>query len=234
MTPADAPHDPRLDAAGEDHPGVLPRESDLVALAATRRGLKLAAPGLLLVMLGLLPLGSGAIAPLLLALRFGGWTLLALGLLTTSVTPDGPLPRGLRELYVVIFVLGAARTLWSRLGDLPDLGAMETRFVWALDIALLLLPWILYRFCQHRGLTGRAITWLWCALALAGVFVVNLATHSTWALWLCPVIGLVLAVNAWQSARDVWLDAVYKNARVQHLTRDPSLTCRRGSSSSVD
>jgi hypothetical protein len=214
------PHDPRLDDPGLDHPGVLPRESDLVALAATRRGLKLLAPGLLMVLLGVVPFGGGTLAPVLLALRLGGWSLLALGLLVSAVTPDGPLPRGLRELFVLVFALGALRTLWGRFAGLPDLGALEMRFVWALDGALLLLPWILYRFCQHRGLTGRAITWLWCALALAGVFVVNLASHSIWALWLCPAIGLALAVNAWQSARDVWLDAVYKNARAQHLARE--------------
>lgn len=220
MTPASKRHDERLDDPGDDHPGVLPRESDLVALAATRRGLALAAPGLLLVMLGLLPMGVEALAPVLLALRVAGWSVLALGLAITSVTPDGPLPRGVKELYVLVFALGAVRSVWGRFEGLPDLGAFETRFVWALDAALLLLPWILYRFCQHRGLTGRAITWLWCALALAGVFLVNLATHSIWALWLCPAIGLVLGVNAWQSARDVWQDAVYKNARAQHLARD--------------
>lgn len=216
-------HDERLDEAGEDHPGVLPRESDLVALAATRRGLKLAAPGLLLVLLGVAPFAGDALGAPLLALRFTGWALLALGLAVTAVTPDGPLPRGVREVYVMIFALAVVRSVWGRFEALPDLARLETRFVWVLDAALLLLPWILYRFCQHRGLTGRAITWLWCALALLLVLILNLLTHSTWALWLCPAIGLVLAVNAWQTARDVWLDAVYKNARVQHLARDPSL-----------
>jgi hypothetical protein len=220
VTGQPTPHDTRLDDPGEDQPGVLPRESDLVALASTRRGLALIAPGLLLVLLGVVPLGGGALAPLFVALRLAGWSLLALGLWVSSPTPDGPLPRGLRELYVLVFALGALRTLWSRFDGLPELGVLEQGFVWVLDAALLLLPWILYRFCLHRGLTGRAITWLWCALALAGVFVVNLSTHSTWALWLCPAIGLVLAVNARQSARDVWLDAVYKNARVQHLARE--------------
>lgn len=216
-------HDPRLDEAGEEHPGVLPRQSDLVALAATRRGLKLAAPGLLLVLLGVMPAAFDVLGPALLALRFTGWALLALGVALTAVTPDGPLPRGLRELYVLVFGLGALRSVHDRFLDLPQLDSLETGFVWLLDLALLLLPWILWRFCQHRGLTGRAITWLWCALALLTVFLVNVVSRSTWALWLCPAIGLVLSVNAWQTARDVWLDAIYKNARVQHLERDPSL-----------
>lgn len=216
-------HDERLDAAGDEHPGVLPRQSDLVALAATRRGLKLAAPGLLLVLLGVMPAAFDVLGPLLLVLRFTGWVLLALGLAVTAVTPDGPLPRGLRELYVLVFGLGALRSLHGRFLDLPDLDSIETGFVWLLDAALLALPWILWRFSQHRGLTGRAITWLWCALALLTVFLVNFFSRSTWALWLCPAIGVLLAVNAWQTARDVWLDALYKNARVQHLARDPSL-----------
>lgn len=216
-------HDERLDEAGDEHPGVLPRESDLVALAATRRGLKLAAPGLLLVLLGVIPAPPDALGPALLVLRFAGWALLALGLAVTAATPDGPLPRGVREACVLIFALGAVRSVYGRFENLPDLSRLEMRFVWLLDAALLALPWILWRFCQHRGLTGRAITWLWCALALLSVFLVNFTTRSTWALWLCPAIGLVLAVNAWQTARDVWLDAVYKNARVQHLARDPSL-----------
>jgi hypothetical protein len=216
-------HDPRLDEGGEDHPGVLPRESDLVALAATRRGLKLAAPGLLLVMVGVVPIAGGALSAPLFALRVLGWTLLAGGLALSSVTPDGPLPRGMREVFVLIFALGAARTVLGRIDGLPDLTALERNLVWVLDATLLALPWILWRFCQYRGLTGRAITWLWCALALLGVFLLNLVTRSPWALWLCPAIGAVLAVNAWQTARDVWLDAVYKNARVQHLARDASL-----------
>lgn len=216
-------HDSRLDEAGEDHPGVLPRQSDLVALAATRRGLKLAAPGLLLVLLGLVPIAGGALGAPLFVLRALGWTLLAVGFALSSVTPDGPLPRGMREAYVVIFGLGAARTVLGRIEGLPDLAALERNLVWVLDATLLALPWILWRFCQHRGLTGRAITWLWCALALLGVFLLNLVTRSPWALWLCPGIGAVLAVNAWQTARDVWLDAVYKNARAQHLARDAGL-----------
>jgi hypothetical protein len=213
-------HDPRLDEAGEDHPGVRPRESDLVALAATRRGLQLAAPGLLLVMLGLVPIAGGALGGPLFALRILGWTLLAVGLALGSVTPDGPLPRGMREACVAIFALSALRTALGRVGGLPDLPALERSLVWVVDGTFLALPWILWRFCQHRGLTGRAITWLWCALALLGVFLVNLTTRSTWALWLCPAIGLVLAVNAWQTARDAWHDAVYKNARVQQLARE--------------
>lgn len=216
-------HDPRLDESGESHPGVLPRQSDLVALARTRRGLKLAAPGLLLVMLGVVPIASGTLGLPLAALRLCGWSLLASGLALSAVTPDGPLPRGMREAYVLIFALGAVRTLAIRSGRLPDMPEVERSFVWLLDGTLLALPWILWRFCQNRGLTGRAITWLWCALALLGVFLVNFGTRSTWALWLCPAIGLVLALVAWQTARDVWLDGVYKNARVQHLARDPGL-----------
>jgi len=214
-----SPHDERLDAPGADHPGVLPRESDLVAIAATRRGLKVAAPGLLMVLVGVMPVAFDGLGPGLLALRFTGWALLALGVALTARTPDGPLPRGLREFYVLVFALAALRSVLGRFLDLPDLRAFETALVWLFDAALMVLPWILWRFCQQRGLTGRAITWLWCALALLAVFLVNFTSRSTWALWMCPAIGLVLAVNAWQTARDVWLDAVYKNARVQHLER---------------
>lgn len=214
------PHDTRLDEAGEDHPGVLPRESDLVALAATRRGLKIAAPGLLLAMLGVAPIEGGALAAPLLACRFAGWALLAVGVSVSAATPDGPLPRGLREFYALVFALGALRAGWSRFEGIPDMPEAERALVWTLNAALLALPWILWRFCQLRGLTGRAITWLWSALALLAVFLVNFTTRTTWALWLCPAIGIVLALAAWQTARDVWLDAVYKNARVQHLSRE--------------
>ena len=216
--PEGGAHDPRLDETGEEHPGVLPRESDLIALAATRRGLKVAAPGMLLVLCGVVPLDVDWLGPALLGVRFLGWVLLAVGLWFTASTPDGPLPGLLRSAYVLLFSMGAVRVLYDRFLDQPGLALWEKRGVWLLNAGVLLLPWILWRFCQHRGLTGRAITWLWCALALMTVFIVNFMTRSSWALWLCPVIGLILAVNAWQTARDVWLDAVYKNARVKHLS----------------
>lgn len=207
--------DPRLEDAGEDHPGVAPGPVDLIALETTRRGLTVAAPGLFLVLSGVIPIeGSGLpVSGPLIAMRVTGWALLALGLLLASPTPNGPLPAWLRPLYVLVCLGGASRVLYHRLVHAVHFDAGEAYFVYFLWIAFLALPWILWRFTQHRGLTGRAITWLWCALALASVFAINFVTRSSWALWLCPGIGLALALNARATARDVWLDAVYKSAR---------------------
>lgn len=208
-------HDRRLDQPGDEHPGVSPGPVDLIALEATRMALSLAAPGLLLVLLGVIPLGEAlaVLGPLLLVLRAAGWALLALALALSAPTPNGPLPRWLKPLYVLACAGGAVRVVYHRFLNAPALDQLEQLYVRLLWLAFLALPWILWRFTQHRGLTGRAITWLWCALALATVFVVNWVTRSSWALWLCPLIGVVLMLNARLTARDVWLDAVYKNAR---------------------
>jgi hypothetical protein len=208
-------HDPRLEAAGADHPGVAPGPTDLQQVARTRVGLQVAAPGFLLVLLGVIPLAVEGPLPggLVLATRALGWTLLAAALAIAAPTPNGPLPQWLKGPYVLACLGGALRVAYHRLWFDPAWAGWEERFVQLLWVAFLALPWILWRFCQHRGLTGRAITWLWCAMALLGVFVVNWTTRTSWALWLCPAIGVILFLNARLAARDVWDDAVYEHAR---------------------
>jgi hypothetical protein len=189
--------------------------TDLERVASTRRGLLVVAPGFLLVLLGAIPLSEGSLLPgaLSLAARFAGWSLLALALALMAPTPNGPLPAWLRALYVLAFAGAALRTVYHHWLFDPAGAAWEQRFVQLLWVAFLALPWILWRFCQHRGLTGRAITWLWCAMGLLSVFAVNWVTRTSWALWLCPAIGVILFVNARLTARDVWTDAIWKNAR---------------------
>ena len=207
-------HDPRLEAGGDDYPGVLPGPFDLIALERSRFGMRVAAPGLFLVLLGVVPAGDSAVlGGLLLGLRFLGWIFLAGAIALWAPTPNGPLPSWLKPLFVIACLAAAARVVYHRFWHVPDFDPVETRLVQAIWVVFLSLPWILWRFCQHRGLTGRALTWLWTALMLLTVFLVNLATRATWALYFCPIIGALLFVIARQTGRDLWLDAVYKNAR---------------------
>ncbi len=207
--------DPRLEDGGEAHPGLRPGPVDLIGIESTRLGLSILGCGLLLVFAGAIPLGSGApvLGTAALILRLLGWALLALGLALCAPTPNGPLPGWLRPLYVVGGLLGAMRVLYHRFLRQPGLEDWEQGLVAVLWAALLALPWILWRFCQHRGLTGRALIWLWCALALSVLFAINWTTRSSWALWLCPAIGLALYVNSRQTARDLWLAAVHAAGR---------------------
>ncbi len=203
--------DALLEDPGEAHPGVRPGAIDLIRIESTRLGLSVLGAGFLLVFAGAIPLESGAslLGSATLVLRFLGWTLFALALWLCAPTPNGPLPAWLKLAYVLAGVLGALRVVYHRFFRQPELAEWEQGLVALLWLALIALPWILWRFCQHRGLTGRAIIWLWCALALSAVFALNWATRSSWALWLCPAIGVALCVNARQTARNLWLSAVH-------------------------
>ena len=96
-------------------------------------------------------------------------------------------------------------------------------------ILTLSMPWILWRFCQHRGLIGRAITWLWLALVWS---VVAAALYWSWpseagdTLWVAavwPALGVVFAVTAHYTARDIWLDAVNrKTKKIVNARPDPA------------
>ena len=190
-------------------------KADLERVSRTRQGLVLAAPGFLLVLIGVIPLtdADSVLSAALLGVRLGGWALLAAGLFLCAPTPNGPLPSWLRVVYVLACVGGATRVAYHHFAFDPAWRVMEERYVALLWVAFLGLPWILWRFCQHRGLTGRAITWLWCAMALFAVFAINWSTRASWALWLCPLIGTALFANALMTARDLWDDAVHKAAR---------------------
>ena len=188
---------------------------DLALVGRTRQGLCLAGPGFLLVLVGVIPMAPSEVllASFLLAVRFAGWSLLAAALWLCAPTPNGPLPRWLKALYILACAGGALRVVYHRWAFHPAWAEWEQGYVALLWTAFLALPWILWRFCQHRGLTGRAITWLWCAMALFAVFAINFWTRTSWALWLCPAIGVALFANSLLTARDLWDDAVHKLAR---------------------
>jgi len=184
------------------------------------------------VLLGSVPLAAvgGAPAAVSLVVRFAGWSLLALAMALWAPTPNGPLPAWLKGLYVLACAGAAARAVYHHWLFESEWARWEQRYVQLLWVAFLALPWILWRFCQHRGLTGRAITWLWCAMGLLIVFAINWTTRTSWALWLCPAIGLMLFFNARLTARDVWTDAIWKNARAAALAADEA--AQPGSSAS--
>ena len=208
--------------------------ADAPALATvedTRLGLKLAGLGFLL--LGLAPL-AWSLPPraheswgsaYTLALALAGCALLALGLATNAATPQGPLPRWLRTAFVALFLLAAldlALVLGLRAAgiagdDLPIAPAAARRAQsavgWAVLLACISLTWILWRFCQHRGLTGRGLSWLWIAVVASGLTVALGSTERIWPAALFAPLGVLAFLLARQTARDVWLDAIYKTSK---------------------
>jgi hypothetical protein len=231
--PAAPEHDPRLDEGGEDHPLVLRGPFDLIALENTRLGLKAIGAGCMFAMIGLplylAPLAGtgrpGAIAGS--SLHLLGLVAIAGGALVCAPTPNGPLPRWLKSLYVLACAVAAIATVDRMVPVVPV--SIETWVhirLWierASGVLLLALPWILWRFCQHRGLTGRALTWIWVGMATAALALPLALVEARWFLWLVPPLGVLTWYAAMQTSRDVWLDAVYRNTRseLQNLNLSP-------------
>lgn len=195
-------------------PGGVPAPVDLVALEQTRQGLELAAPGVLLVLFSVPWIEALQVPDLLVSLvRMLGWLLLGLGLIVTAPTPDGPLPRWLKLPFAAACLLAALQAGLGATGWLPRMPALAPYLVRGGQLAFLLLPWILWRFCQQRGLTGRALSWLWGALALLAASGLYLYSDATWPLWLFPALAVTLFLITRQTARDLWLDALHKASR---------------------
>ncbi|MEO6711560.1 MAG: hypothetical protein ABIP42_18400 [Planctomycetota bacterium] len=233
--PPAAAHDPRLDASGDDHPAVQPSKFDLIALEQTRYGLQFLGLGLALWAVAH-PFIDHQIFGLA---RYAGWFAYALGLLTMAVavwicapTPHGPLPRAVKGC----FLLGSAAGIVIAIvhlnsqfaGTVPEEGIRKLVYgadnsSRAMCVGLL---WILWRFCQHRGLTGRGIVWLWIAMAVTALELPEAIKEwrSWWVVepswsWLSVVswgfvpLAILAIISAQQTARDVWLDAVYRHSK---------------------
>ena len=213
----------------------------LALLEDTRLGLKLAGLGFLL--LGLAPL-AWALPPrahaewgsaYTLALGLAGCGLLAMGLATTAPTPQGPLPGWLRATFVALFVLAALdlalvlalRTAGIAREELPvapeTARRTQSAVGWATLLACVALTWILWRFCQHRGLTGRALSWLWIAVLASGSTLALGSTNRIWPAALFAPLGVLACLLARQTARDVWLDAIYKTSKAALERSKPSV-----------
>ncbi len=232
------PHDPRLDSSGEEHPAVQPLPFDLIALESTRTGLRILGLGLGLVAFAVpMVLGSSARADRWVSLA--GWVLTALGFLCVVLgvtimapTPHGPLPK-LARVAAILF--GIAALISAIVQGFTHRSLIFPYFNTATDgvvpfineaarVALLALPWILWRFCQYRGLTGRAIVWLWIAMAGSALALAARFTETTNALlYGFPLLGVIVFFAARQTSRDVWLDALYRNTKFHALSK-PSAT----------
>ncbi len=227
-TPA-AAHDVRLDASGEEHPGVKPSKFDLIALEQTRYGLRILGLGLFAWSVAH-PLIIRVFAEHEFPIAITGWTVKIVGFLCLisavsimATTPHGPLPRFIRRIFALVFLLGLADCglhLYSLFdGSVPAESVREvSAFVQYGSLAVcLLLPWILWRFCQYRGLSGRAIVWLWLAIFMTiggGCSLEWPAAHWVWF----PFFGLFAFVASQQTARDVWLDAIYRHSKFYVVT----------------
>jgi len=200
---------------------VSPRASpvDLDALENTRLGLRGIGLGLCLLMIGAAQFVAGS-GPREIGsfIGFAGALALGLGLLLCAPTPHGPLPAWLKQAYVVLCLLAALLLARSWFFPVTEEGPLFWRrlLLWSGGIfaaACLLLPWILWRYCQLRGLTGRGLSWLWLALAMTAVSLLVQIAGSKWSGWLFAPLGVFVFAVALQTARDVWLDAISKVSR---------------------
>ncbi len=186
---------------------------DLDLLENTRLGFRIAGFGLLFVLCSIPWFGAHPIDLAMIAVRFAGWLLLTLAILLTPPTPNGPLPSWLKWPYAIVFALAALRVAVHPFGWLASHGEIESWVVPVFGLAFVALPWILWRFCQYRGLTGRALTWLWSAFLLLGVFALHWKLKSDWVTWLYPPLGILLFLMSKQTARDIWLDAIVRRTK---------------------
>lgn len=196
----------------EDRGGAID-DFDLIALSNTRVGFRIAGYGLLFVLCSVPWSGVHAVDLALTLLRVVGWILIAAGMAMMAPTPNGPLPRWMQALYIGLCSLAAVRMIARGTGWAAELVDFEQRLVPVLWLAFLALPWILWRFCQYRGLTGRALVWLWSAVLLVVVFGVHWRVQSDWLAWAYPPLGVLLFVLSKQTARDLWLDAVNRRSK---------------------
>jgi hypothetical protein len=219
--------DPRLDAPGDENPGVRPSNFDLIALEQTRYGLRGIGVAMFTLSLGaaasLRQFSSNAIPIVAWSMWTVGATLMLVALTITAPTPHGPLPKPMRNVFLILFALSLASALlhlYCLVSNFSPPDVVGAAFgligVLLLLATFILLPAILYRFCQHRGLTGRAIVWLWIAMGMCGAGVLNTSWHP--AVWFIPVLGLIAMIAAQQTARDVWLDAVYRHSKFFVIT----------------
>ena len=232
-----AARDTRLEAPGAGHPGVRRGPFDLMALESTRQGLKLAGFALAWILtvvpLVALALPFGAVAvwgPLGNAL---GLAALAVALALTAPTPNGPLPLWLKRPWVAVVAFAAVVPFLARMvGERGAWTQMESATDGVAGLLVVILPWILWRFCQHRGLTGRALVWLWIALALTALGAVLARDVASGPLagdaaatpfaqarsrgllvLLSALVGVAAFDAARRTARDMWLDAVHEVGR---------------------
>ena len=218
--------DPRETEAVNVARGGRPIGLDLIALESTRFGLELLGLGLLVYLFGMglaasaEPSGGVAGSRLFVllvdALAFAGCVLLALAARAMAPTPNGPFPAALRAGLVLLFAAAALVCLINDFG--PALGDPRWRRfqegLWlAAHLAPLGIAWILWRFCQHRGLIGRALVWLWIALLWTlHAALVELADQH-WARHFYLALGVLAFFAAHLTARDLWMDAVNRKTK---------------------
>jgi hypothetical protein len=205
---------PTHPSSDDDEPlQAKPEDFDLIALSNTRVGFRIAGYGLFGVLCSVPWIDVHFVDLGLTLLRIVGWVLIAAGMAMMAPTPNGPLPRWLQGVYILLCSLAALRSIARGLEWMKPFDAVEAKLVPVLWFAFLALPWILWRFCQHRGLTGRAISWLWSAVMLLAVFGLHWRLQTNWLMWAYPVLGILLFVISKQTARDLWIDAVNRRSK---------------------
>lgn len=221
--------DPREIEEIEVSPSGRPIGLDLIRLESTRFGLEILGCGLLLVLVGV-GLGAGSITAegrasssklldiLVDGLGLAGYALLAVSVLICAPTPNGFLPGLLRAVFALLFGVACLVVLANWLA--PDGGrqlqgwiAFQESFWVVTRLAPVALSWVLWRFCQHRGLIGRALVWLWIAMAWSAMALLVEFAGQFWIARFYPALGVLALIAARFTARDLWMDAVNRKTK---------------------
>ncbi len=222
--------DPRETEVVEQAPDGRPVGLDLIRLENTRFGLELVGLGLMLLLFAT-GLGTDAFTPdgrrpswralelIVEFCAFGGYLLLALGALVTAATPNGFLPQVLRWAVVGLYVFACGAAVFNAFA--PDGGrgiglwwiGFQERFWFVTRLVPVGLAWILWRFCQHRGLIGRALVWLWIAMAWSVMALFVEFGQQYWIARFYPALGVLAFLAAHLTARDLWTDAVNRKTK---------------------
>ena len=221
--------DPREIEEIEVSPSGRPIGLDLIRLENTRFGLEVLGFGLLLVLISV-GLGSGSFTAegrgsssklldiLVDGLGLAGYALLAVSVLICAPTPNGFLPGLLRGLFALVFSVASLGVLANWLA--PDGGrelqgwiVFQETFWVVTRLAPVALSWVLWRFCQHRGLIGRALVWLWIAMAWSVMALLVEFAEQFWIARFYPALGVLALLAARFTARDLWMDAVNRKTK---------------------
>lgn len=189
---------------------------DLKALDSTRQGFDALGIGLGLLFLstGLLGIEGSPIAMhLARILRAFGlfWMLVGLGVF--APTPNGPLPQWARYGFLGLVGSALLGVLLIPLGWFSGSMQLFTGLERAAEVSSLVFLWILWRYCQDRGLTGRALVWLWLAMMGTLMAAIVVFSDADWLARFFPGLGALCVFAARSTAREIWLDAVNRTSK---------------------
>jgi hypothetical protein len=208
---------------------------DLIALERTRLALQMVGVGFLLRAIATIAWFD---VPANL-LSFASSLVLLVAMTVFSSSPNGPFSSGARGFFASVWSLDCISSIallvfLSRTeiaGDLESFPFWVSFIIPLIGFAVLSLPVIFWHFCRQRGLEGLGRRWLWVAHGYTAPWIATLS-YSVWSrmtsttsavysplvtgvFWIAiAVVHFCMFVMAWRTAREFWLDALTRHARL--------------------